>query len=439
MDVVIVGAGVAGLAAAGALRRAGRRVTVLEARRRLGGRIHTLHPAALQVPIELGAEFVHGPQEELFALAAGAGLSVHEITGDRWRSRAGRLAPLDDFWERVGRVVRQLDGERAHDRSVDAFLRAVGRRRARRDEVRLARQFIEGFHAADARLASERALAGASGAEDEDEQRIFRVGGGYDGLVAHLARQAGDVVRLGAEVRGIRWERGRVRVRTRGRAGDERAEIGARAVIVTVPIGVLQAERGERGAIAFEPEIPAHRDAAARLGSGAVTRVSMRFHTPFWESLEGRGGRSLGQLGFLHADDAPLPVWWTTFPVRSPVLVGWAGGPAGARWTNQPREAVARAARESLASALGVSARTIAGSLADWWTHDWQADPFARGAYSYSLVGVGDAVQRLARPVEGTVFLAGEAYDADGANGTVNGAIASGQRAARLVERALAR
>jgi monoamine oxidase len=439
VDVVIVGAGVAGLAAAAELRAAGRRVTILEARRRIGGRIHTLHPAGSEVPIELGAEFIHGPQDELFGLASRAGQSTCEITGERWRSRGGRLAPLDDFWEQVERVVRRLDGERAHDRSFDAFLRTAFRRGTLREARRLARQFIEGFHAADAMRASEKALADGSGAEDEDERRIFRVVGGYGGLVRQLAHEAGDVVRLGAEVRGIRWEAGRVRVRTRGHAGDGRGDIGARAVIVTVPIGVLHAERGERGAIAFEPDLARHRAAAARLAAGSVTRVSMRFRTAFWESLPGRGGRSLRQLSFLHADDAPMPVWWTTFPLRSSVLVGWAGGPAGERLSYQECETVGRAARQSLAQALGISERRVSGSLVDWWSHDWQADPFARGAYSYSLVGVGDAVKELARPVEDTIFLAGEACDAEGANGTVNGAIASGRRAARLVRRALER
>ena len=71
------------------------------------------------------------------------------------------------------------------------------------------------------------------------------------------------------------------------------------------------------------------------------------------------------------------------------------------------------------------------------WTHDWNLDPFARGAYSYSMVGGKNAAAQLAKGVEGTLWFAGEAADAEGRNGTVNGAIGSGRAAAKAVKRAL--
>ena len=435
-DVVVIGAGVAGLAAAAELRQAGLDVVVLEARDRLGGRVHTLHPPGVGVAIELGAEFVHGPQESLFDIAREAGSVVYELTGGRWRARRGRLTPLDDFWPRIARVLRRMDDVREPDRSVADFLREAFPAGTMREDRKLARHFVEGFHAADVRRIGERGLAGASGAEDEDERRLFRLARGYGAVVRWLARGVADTVRPGMVATAVRWERGRARVLARARRGAERLELDARAVLVTVPLGVLQAPPGATGAIAFDPDIPGHRAEAARLAMGSVVRVAFAFREPFWESREVRG-RTLRQLGFLHADDAPVPVWWTTFPARSALLVGWAGGPNAAALSGEGRERIRAAAIETLASAFRLTRRRLAGMVREWWTHDWQRDPFARGAYSYALVGGSEAPARLARPVERTLFFAGEAYDAEGANGTVHGALESGRRTARALARTL--
>jgi monoamine oxidase len=121
-EVVVIGAGAAGLAAAHALVEAGIDVVVLEARERIGGRVFTKRDPAVPVPIEPGAEFIHGSAPEVRQIAGAAGLACVDISGRRWQTVGGRLAPADDFWERIERVMRQLDAKRSPDRSFENFL-----------------------------------------------------------------------------------------------------------------------------------------------------------------------------------------------------------------------------------------------------------------------------------------------------------------------------
>ncbi|HKG95260.1 MAG TPA: NAD(P)/FAD-dependent oxidoreductase [Gemmatimonadaceae bacterium] len=443
-DVIVIGAGVAGLSAARELRRAGARVLVLEARDRVGGRIHTHRdPDRLAVPVELGAEFIHGGAPETMALADEAGLVACDIAGERFlvqgRGSARRLEQLDDaFWQRIGRILGRLDPEREPDRSFAAFLRAeAGAERLAKDR-RLARDFVQGFHAADARRVSERALAdGGNPAEDEEEQRIGRFLDGYDRVPAWLARDLGrGALRLGTVVRRVVWRRGEVMVEARGLAAGSRTQrFRARAAVVTLPLGVLQARPPAAGAVAFDPPLPAAtRQAIAGLAMGPVVRVTFAFRERFWEddSLLGRrgeGGR-LARMSFLHTHDRDLPVWWTAYPARAPLLVGWVGGPAAARLARLGRRALEARALGALARQLGVRRARLAPLVAGCWTHDWMRDPYSRGAYSYALVGSSDAAAELARPVERTLYFAGEAADPEGRTGTVEGALATGKRAA---------
>src|SRR4051812_35933664 len=129
--VIIVGAGAAGLAAARALDDAGVPWRILEARDRIGGRIRTVHTNALAVPVELGAEFVHGEATEIEEIAAEHGLRTVDIAGRRWRAGRDGIRLLDDFWERLDHVMRRLNEQREPDRT---FAEAVAANRSLNDE-----------------------------------------------------------------------------------------------------------------------------------------------------------------------------------------------------------------------------------------------------------------------------------------------------------------
>jgi monoamine oxidase len=440
VDVAVVGAGAAGLAAAQDLAAAGVSVAVVEARDRIGGRILTRRDPRVPVPIELGAEFVHGAAPEIVEVARQAGLVVLDVGGGRFEVRGGRLSRMKGFWRRIDRVMRLLDPQVEPDRSFAEFLGAKPGGRSLARERRIAAEFVQGFHAAPLERISARSLAeGGAPGVDPDEALLGRVANGYDHVPLWLARGIGPSIRLSTVVESVDWEPGRVHLHVRPAEGGPASTLTASAAIVTVPVGVLNAGEGEPGAIAFRPEPGGIRRAAAKLAMGSVERISFAFADAPWQAKEVRWprGESPACMAFLQTHGPDFPVWWTAHPARLPFAVAWAGGaPAAALAALPPGEARARALR-GLAAALGLSARRVEGLVVDSWSHDWQHDPFSRGAYSYALVGGSAAGRALARPVERTLFFAGEASDTQGRTGTVHGAIGSGRRAAGQALRAL--
>jgi len=137
------------------------------------------------------------------------------------------------------------------------------------------------------------------------------------------------------------------------------------------------------------------------------------------------------RLSSILARDRFMPTWWTAAPVRSPILTGWAGGPAADALLAERPSMIDRAL-DSMSRAFGVPRPRLDALLAGTWTHDWQSDPFSRGAYTYAAAGGSGAHDALAKPVQHTLFFAGEATSSD-ETGTVAGAIASGFREAKKI------
>ena len=440
-QVIVVGAGAAGLAAARELCAAGLRVVVLEARGRVGGRIHTVSDAASPVAVELGAEFIHGKARELWELVERAGLAACDVSERHWYERGGVLVKSGEFWQKLEKVFGRMKQE-TRDRPFAEFLKECCDDETAREAATL---YVEGFHAARAERAGTRGLTLAEEASDSVEgDSSFRVLGGYSRVVEWLNVEVGaggGRVQLGAAAREVRWSRGRVEVSARHAPGGEETIYKGERAIITLPLGVLRATPGEEGAVRFSPELREKLDAARRLEVGHAVRLTLRFRTRFWESLRlharGGGDESLSELGFLHTFDAAVPTWWTQLPLRVPLLVGWAGGPRAEAFAGKGAEFLTERAVESLSGALGVARARVEAELEAVYTHDWQADPFARGSYAYLPVGGLEAQGELARAVEGTLFFAGEATNSDGHIGTVHGAIATGRRAAAQVVESL--
>ena len=446
VDVAIVGAGVAGLAALRDLSNAGLTACALEARDRIGGRIYTIHDDRLPHAIELGAEFIHGSAEELVEIAKEARLTPFVVEGERWHPRGGKLTRVNDFWQELHKVMRYLpqDGE---DESFAEFLERQPGGRSAREARTLSSQFVQGFHAAEPQKISAKSLAegGAPSEEDRLEQRIMRMPLGYDRVPHFLARGLESRIFTETVVESIEWEHNNVTLTIRGKNGA--STVRARAAIVTVPLALLLAKRGETGAIEFRPRPTLLEKMRAKLAMGSVQKVVMLFRERWWteklgslpKGARGDGGKaSLESLSFLFGGAVDYPIWWTLHPAHVPVLIGWAGGPQGVGVRGKSNEEKRDRAVRSLAKNFGVSRRRIESQLMHFWTHDWDADPYTRGAYSYPMVGGAEGFKEFSRSVEGTLWFAGEAADAEGRNGTVTGAIGSGRAAAKAVKRTLA-
>jgi monoamine oxidase len=273
----------------------------------------------------------------------------------------------------------------------------------------------------------------ASAAIEGDRQ--FRLLDGYGRLLMWM-RGGLDPARtrmyLNTVVRDVRWTRGHVEVNATSPLGAELGPFTARALILTLPLGVLAAPPDAPGAVRLLPDLPAKRAAMARLAMGPAVKVILRFHDVFWDAWDDPVvmPQRLPGLSFLLSDDDVMPTWWTSHPVLAPTLTGWAAGPRAARLADKPESTVMDGALAALARVLDVKRGALDERLDGWSFHDWSADPFSRGAYSYVCAGGLDAPRQLGEPVEKTLFFAGEATDPNGHTGTVHAALASGRRAA---------
>lgn len=437
-EVVIIGAGAAGLSAARRLTQAGIDVVLLEARGRLGGRIATIHRADLPTPIELGAEFIHGLPPATWDLVRAAGLATYEVSGDTWYARSGSLHKGVDLWEKIDDLFSTMErkARQGADRTFGDFLEEYRAEGGDEEVIRMATNYVEGFHAGSIDVAGIKGLVEASETEEEIEgDRAFRIADGYDMLMTVLHAGADPrhlQLHLQTIVTAIRWEAGKATIESRSALGTPKEAFTARRVLLTVPLGVLQAPLGETGAIQFLPEIQEKRNAIEGLAMGQVVKVTIRFREQFWKNdlPTLRSGQSLDQMSFLLSQDKVMPTWWSWQPMQLPILTGWVGGPKGERLARKQEDEIIGEALDALGRILGLDRSTLEELVDEWYLHNWLVDPFARGAYSYLPVDGLQARRALARPLQGTLFFAGEATYLEGETGTVHGAIASGMRAA---------
>ena len=425
-DVLVLGAGMAGLAAARALSERGVRTLVLEARDRVGGRVYSLQTA--QGVVELGAEFVHGRDPGLWALIDEAGAETVERDGAMLRENGdGTLTEDEDVEETLFDPLVQL-ADLAQDMSFDEWLALSD---VPKEQHAALRGYVEGFNAANASRISAQSLGLQQQAEQQIEaDRAWHVRGGYAQLPVYLAnrvRALGGEIRLGCVVRSVRWNAGEVVVETSS------GEFRAPRCVVTLPLGVLQRANRD-GGLRCEPE-PAAIAHARRMEMGSAERFTMIFREPWWEQSQRVNREALKALHFLFSFRRVPPVWWTRYPEPEalPTLTGWAGGLRAAKLVGRDADQLGDESCAALAEVFGVPEQRVREALLATHKHDWELDPFSYGAYSYVPAGALDAPAAMAEPECDTMFFAGEHTDTTANWGTVHAALGTGLRAAEQV------
>jgi monoamine oxidase len=424
-DTIVVGAGVSGLAAARLLTRAGRRVVVLEARDRIGGRVHTDRRDG--VATDLGASWIHGINDSPVAAAAEAfGMRTVEFTVGGYQPDSRPIAYygpdgvrlsdeaaqryIDDI-HAVDATLLETVAESAPDASYrDATEAALARQGWDDERVQRVREYLE--HRSEEQYGAWIEDLAAHGLDDDfadGDEVVFP--DGYDRLPEHLAE--GLDVRLDHVVSRVAWSEDGVTVTT------GHGDFAGGSAVVTVPVGVLRSS-----SFTIEPPLPQPAAGAlGRLTMNAFEKVFLRFPSKFWDD----DVYAIRQQG-------PEAVWWHSWYDLTgldgiPTLLTFAAGPAAVEtrdWDEQRVvDSVLAQLRRLYGDDVGQPTRVDI-------TH-WQDDPFAHGAYAYMTVGSTTADHDdLATPVGEVLHLAGEATWTDDP-ATVTAALCSGHRAAQNV------
>ncbi|HEX6505491.1 MAG TPA: NAD(P)/FAD-dependent oxidoreductase [Terriglobales bacterium] len=434
-EVLVVGAGVAGMAAALDIVRQGVKVAIVEARDRVGGRVFSKPDAAANAPIELGAEFVHGRPPEILDLLRELKIEPVPTSGEDWCEENGQLKPCDLFSD-IDQLLEQMD-DMGPDEAFQDFLERSCPSTDEQTKYRAIR-YIMGFHAADPALISVHSLVRGLRADEKiDGERAFRIPGGYAVLIDYFRKHLNAArvpICLNTVVQHVRWSSDRVSLQCHTDAGHR--TYSASKVLVTLPLGVLQARAGDAGAVHFSPDLPpSKRSALNYLAMGKVMRITLRFRERFWENSRPSGSKTLADMRFLFSQQNWFPTWWTTMPLKAPLLIGWAPFDWAEKLAGADPTLVFSSASDTLRALFKMHQQDIEDLTEAAVFHDWQTDPFSYGAYSYVKAGGDSAQADLAAPVDRTLFFAGEATDLSGYHGTVHGAIASAHRAAQEILR----
>lgn len=417
-DIIIIGAGAAGLMAANELSKNGKSVLVIEGRDRTGGRIDTRPLHGFSHLVETGAEFIHGSLPLTLQLLEAANLQHTSTGGEVYRMTNGKLEQQDAFMDGSDRLMaafNRLD----HDIPVSEFLNNYLSGEENSQLRHGITQFAQGYDAADITKASTLALASEF---NDQEQEQYRVCGGYSRLVQYLetaCRHHGCSFSLNEQVVKIKWQPGSVEITT---ASGSRYK--APQIVITVPIGILT-NSSEGSSIRFSPAIPEKIAAAKKIGYGAVIKFSLAFNTCFWQD-------KVEEPWFIFSD-AKIPTWWTQAPEAANSLTGWLTGPPCNEFAHAKDEELLKAALISLAKIFDLPVEQLFTNLGAHVITNWAIDPFSLGAYTYAAVGDAEAREILREPVQSTLYFAGEGVINGKDKGTVEAALRSGLDVSRLI------
>ncbi|MEK7530958.1 MAG: NAD(P)/FAD-dependent oxidoreductase [Patescibacteria group bacterium] len=403
-DVIVVGAGSCGLAVARALTDAGKRVIVLEARDRIGGRVSTDRTRGI---VERGAEFIHGADVSTWDIVCGQNIETaywdrESVDSYRKFGGGGRIREdTNELFKRFALTDDQLWSYTGPDISIDEYLKSNNS--DAEATFYKGREFGD-LNAADPDKLSTLGIVSEDGEFNDGVVNYF-LPQGYDRVTEYLARDLD--IRLSMPVERVVWEEGGVMAHT------TESTVHAKKIVVTVPLGVLK-----KRTLTFSPDVPGtFWEAVEKIGFGDTTKLTL------W--LNSR----IEYFPFL-ATAGLVGHWWQRVFGGETIIVGFSGGSRATALTEMGDEAAIAYGINELADGIG---NYIREKVVHARHFTWSDDPFACGSYSYPTVGQTNEREHLRLDLEDTVYYAGEASSVGDAPATVHGAIDEGRRVASLI------
>jgi monoamine oxidase len=418
-EIIIIGAGACGLMAARELSLRGKKILILEARKRTGGRIYSLEENSSGYISEAGAEFVHGDLPFTRSLVKEAGLTLLPSEGQFWNTREGDLTQNREFIPNRDILIKKLL-ELKEDMPIEQFLEQNFPKETNSEMYHSIKGFVEGYDAADPSRASTLALRDEWISENEAQQ--YRIQEGYGALINFLEIKCSqnDVeIILDSEVASIHSDQVLKKTVVECAAGKI---FEALQVILTVPLPILKK-------INFTPPLPQKMKAASEIGYGKVIKFLFRFKDRWWEKIQ---GKDLSKAGFIFSRET-VPTWWTQYPEKYPILTGWLAGPKAEKFINTSSEELLDIGLISLSRIFKMEKEKLKKELLHSKVINWGSDPYALGAYAYATPESGKARNELLNSVNHMLYFSGEALYKGKEMGTVEAALASGFQTAEKI------
>lgn len=406
--------------AARELSCAGMQVTLLEARKRLGGRILTYSDNGFSKPVEGGAEFVHGKLDVTKKLLKEFRLKTYAAKGSVWHVREEGVEKdknfVDEHHRRLAKKLQSLK----RDTTAYQFLQKHFNGAEYAELRQSVKGFVEGYESATIHSFSAKAFLEDWQQTEQWEQ--FRIEGGYGLLIDALAeecRSNGCIIRVNSIAGSIRWEKGHIAVK----CSNGKIYSGHK-LVVAVPLSILQ-----HRSIRFYPALQEKKDIWKQLGYGDVIKIMLEFKEPFWKDMS-IDGQSLKKLFFFFSQQ-PVPTWWTQYPSPDAILCGWLSGPQAKKFSSKTDRQLLNDAMDSLQYIFQKEEQELTHNLKAGKVFNWTKDPFTSGSYSYAVVNGKKLSERARKPVDNTLFFAGEHLSEP--IGTVESALKSGEETARRI------
>ena len=420
-DVIIVGAGAAGLVAAKLLAESGKKILLLEARDKVGGRIQLIEDFSF--PVQGGAEFIHGNLRTTFDLLKEAGLKKEKLKGNFCRVIKGRWSVEGDiapYWELLMKKLMDCH----NDMSVDSFLEKNFYAKKYEKLRGQFRRYVEGYDAADTKYTSVLALKKEMEHGDETQYRPVP---GYDALIDYLYKiclKYKGVVKTNEAVINISRNKNVQVITTAGKYFSQK-------IIIAVPLGVLQSRKGNKSFINLPSYLDAYTKNVKKIGNGGVIKFLLEFDKAFWLEKKFLQENKIPPPSYIFTDEA-IPTWWTQHPSKAPLLTGWIAGPPSFKMKDYSNRKFKDLLLESLQSIFALPKATLEQRLINYKVMNWIKEPHILGGYSYPTLQTEKAREFMGQPYEDTFYFAGE-YLVENSSSTVDAALQSGRDAAMKI------